>query len=89
VEIMRHAPGGHGEVIDGVENAIPKLKEAIDDAKAALVGDSNDAEHDALVSLIEALGEGEVPECTCDDRSWHGEHHDSACPASAWEGGAA
>jgi hypothetical protein len=32
------------------------LLEALDEAKAALVGDSNDAEHDALVSFVRAMG---------------------------------
>jgi hypothetical protein len=35
----------------------PELQSAIDEAREALIGDSNDAEHDALVSLMEALGQ--------------------------------
>lgn len=35
----------------------PKLQAAIDEAGDALSGDSNDAEHDALVSLMQALGQ--------------------------------
>jgi hypothetical protein len=60
------------------------LLDALDEAKAALVGDSNDAEHDALVSFVQAMGL-EIPECDCDERSWHGEGHDSACPQRAWQ----
>lgn len=66
-------------------NPLNSLEPAIVEAKAALVGDSNDAEHDALVELVEALGEGEVPECDCEERSWYGEGHDSACPCKEWE----
>ena len=36
----------------------PELQAAIDEARIALAGDSNDAEHDALCSLMQALGEG-------------------------------
>jgi hypothetical protein len=61
----------------------PELQAAIDEAKAALVGDSDDAEHEALVSLIEALV-GEVPECKCDNIVGK---HDKGCPAKEWEGG--
>jgi hypothetical protein len=39
----------------------PELQAAIDEAREALIGDSNDDEHDALVSLMEALGET-IPE---------------------------
>jgi hypothetical protein len=38
-----------------------QLQRAIDEAREALIGDSNDAEHDALVSIMEALGET-IPE---------------------------
>jgi hypothetical protein len=38
-----------------------ELMEAMDQAREALIGDSNDAEHDALVSLMGALGET-IPE---------------------------
>jgi hypothetical protein len=61
-----------------------RMQTAVAEAKAALVGDSNDAEHDALVMLMGALGH-EVPECDCNDRSWFGEWHDSACPCKEWE----
>lgn len=64
--------------------AAKDILDAISEAKAALVGDSNDAEHDALVSFVQAIGL-EIPECDCDERSWHGEGHDSACPQRAWQ----
>jgi hypothetical protein len=69
---------------DLVFAALDRIDEAVVEAKAALVGDSNDAEHDALVSFAQAMGL-EIPECDCDERSWHGEGHDSACPQRAWQ----
>jgi hypothetical protein len=57
VDIIMHAPGGHGDVADGLMASVNRLKGAIDEAGDALGGDSNDAEHDALVSLMEALGQ--------------------------------
>ena len=30
--------------------------------------------------LVRDLPEDEPEECDCADRSWYGEHHDSACP---------
>lgn len=40
----------------------PKLPQAADQARAALAGYSNDAEHDALVALMDALREPyEIP----------------------------
>jgi hypothetical protein len=63
----------------------PEIIMALAEAKAALVGDSNDAEHDALFTLVTVLGVGDVPECDCDKRSWYGEGHDSACPCAAWQ----
>lgn len=67
------------------------LPAAIKEAKAALVGDSN-TEHDALVHLIRALGEGEVPKCRdeldTDDRCAHAlnAYHHKSCPCAAWQG---
>lgn len=65
---------------------LPFINSAIAAAQKALAGDSNDAEHDALVALVSALGSA-VPnpdDCTCDNYSWHGEGHASACPLSAF-----
>lgn len=60
-----------------------ELQDAIASAKAALVGESNDAEHQALADLVEALGQGEIPDCTC---AWVGPNgHNNACPCKAWE----
>lgn len=66
------------------------LLDAVRDAKAALVGNSNDAEHDALFSLIQALGY-EKPECLADaggicvaDANG-GQDHSKECPCRAWE----
>lgn len=58
------------------------IREAIKGAKAALVGDSNDAEHNALVSLVVALGENLAPECNCRRPN---ERHLPGCPCAAWE----
>jgi hypothetical protein len=66
--------------------AAKQLLDAISEAKAALVGDSNDAEHDALVSIVRALGM-ELPDCTCDEGPTARGHHDKTCPSAAWEGG--
>lgn len=63
----------------------PALTAAIDEAKAALVGDSNDAEHDALASLMLALGESLAPECKCEEEEWNGDGHAPTCPCAAWE----
>lgn len=71
---------------------IPKdrdLKRAIKGAKAALVGDSNDSEHDALVALVEALGLT-IPDCECVEVVEHGaafpsHGHESSCPCYAWQ----
>jgi hypothetical protein len=63
----------------------PELADAIDQAKAALVGDSYDKEHDALVSLLDALGEGTAPTCNCEESGWYGHGHSTTCPAAAWE----
>lgn len=60
----------------------PKLQAAIEEAKAALVGNSNDAEHDALVAIIGALGL-EIPECDCSYPD-HATHADD-CPMRAWQ----
>lgn len=60
------------------------VKTAIKKAKAALVGDSNDAEHDALFGLIRALGEGTPPECKCNGPEVTG-RHSLDCPCVAWE----
>jgi len=59
------------------------LLDAVSQSKAALVGDSNDAEHDALFVLIEALG-FKVPWCDCGMPV----PHDPDCPQKAWEKGA-
>lgn len=67
------------------------LENAINEAKAALVGDSNDAEHDALYSLISVLGYN-VPTCLDDDSdssevcgaALDGTHAKD-CPCKAWE----
>lgn len=64
-----------------VELTQPVL-DAIAQAKVALVGDSNDAEYDALYSLVTALGY-EVPDCDCTLEDYP--HHDQTCPAKAWE----
>lgn len=58
------------------------LRAEITQAKAALVGDSNDVEHDALHALVTALGY-EVPDCNCTMGDYP--HHDETCPAKAWE----
>jgi hypothetical protein len=57
VDIIMLAPGGHQDVADGIMAAVNRLKGAIDEAGDALGGDSNDDEHDALVSIMEALGQ--------------------------------
>ena len=44
-----------------VANAVVEVHIALGGALDALKGDSNDAEHDALVELVEALGE-KVPD---------------------------
>jgi hypothetical protein len=61
------------------------LLDALEEAKAALVGDSNDAEHDALVSFVKAMGL-EIPDCTCDEGPTARGHHDANCPSKEWEG---
>lgn len=60
--------------------------EAVNAAKKALAGYSNDEEHDALVGLLGALGVDPCPEdnCDCESRSWYGDEHDSACPVTLW-----
>lgn len=60
------------------------LLAALDEAKAALVGDSNDAEHDALVSFVQAMGL-EIPDCTCDQNAIGKWQHSALCPSSAWQ----
>jgi hypothetical protein len=75
VETWPHAPGINAE-----------LQAALDEAKSALVGDSNDAEHHALVSFVQAMGL-EIPDCTCDEGPSARGHHDKTCPSAAWEGG--
>jgi hypothetical protein len=68
------------------------LEPAVAEAKAALVGESNDAEHDALTHLMEALGY-EVPQCSESDECWKGVQgclsqatgHANDCPQKAWE----
>lgn len=54
------SPGGAYELVP-VEPSLalrnPELQAAIDEAREAYNGDSNDAEHDALYSLLRALGE--------------------------------
>lgn len=76
----------HAKAIDAAAAilALPALAKAIKEAKAALVGDSNDAEHDALVHLVRALGEGDVPECICDGPVGP-VGHDEICPSRTWE----
>lgn len=59
------------------------LLAAVDQSKRALTGYSNDAEHDALVALVEALGEGQAPECTC-GRGDHEKPHTPECACSKW-----
>lgn len=61
-----------------------ELQKALQQAKAALAGDSNDADHSALHRLVGALGVDPMPDCDCDDRSWYGDEHDSACPVTGW-----
>lgn len=75
----------HAKAIDAAEAilALPALAAAITEAKAALVGASNDAEHDALYLLVEALGL-EVPMCNCDQPEHEGQHSEN-CPCKAWE----
>lgn len=58
---------------------------AVAQAKAALVGDSNDAEHDALAALVKALGEGPVPDCDCPFDADGLDRHEDSCPSKAWE----
>ncbi len=55
------------------------VKSAVKDAKRALAGDSNDAEHDALAGLLEALEVRDMPECTCGELD-----HDTDCPVVGW-----
>lgn len=64
---------------------VKAMLDAIADAKAALVGDSNDAEHDALVSLVQALIGLKVPECNCIAEEAPGTPHQVHCPAFAWQ----
>lgn len=75
----------HERAIDAAEAilALPALAAAITDAKAALVGDSNDAEHDALFSIMYALGY-EAPDCECETGPVEGNHAED-CPCKAWE----
>ncbi|MCI0681067.1 MAG: hypothetical protein L0Y71_03100 [Gemmataceae bacterium] len=42
-------------VTTGQSNSSQRLEEALAQAEAALAGDSNDAEHDALLALVEAI----------------------------------
>jgi hypothetical protein len=74
--IIRRWRGQHDDSKD--------LLAALDEAKAALVGDSNDAEHDALVSFVQAMGL-EIPECTCDEGPTQRGKHDEGCPSKEWE----
>lgn len=60
------------------------LLAALDEAKIALVGDSNDVEHDALVSFVQAMGL-EIPECKCIAEEAPGTPHQVHCPAFAWQ----
>lgn len=57
-----------------------EIRSAVRDGKRALAGDSNDAEHDALAGLLEALGTPEMPECTCGEPG-----HDLDCPVNDWK----
>lgn len=57
---------------------------ALDEAKAALVGYSNDAEHDALVSFVQAMGL-EIPECSCVAEDVPGIPHQVHCPVATWQ----
>lgn len=57
IHVIMHAPGGHQDIADGLAASLSKLRGAIDEAGDALGGDSNDAEHDALYTLMEALGQ--------------------------------
>lgn len=61
------------------------LPNAIADAKRALVGESNDAEHQALADLVEALGQGELPDCECEENQLHGQPHAKTCPCYPWQ----
>lgn len=54
---------------------------ALADAKAAVIGESNDAKHGALVALLQAH-HLEIPDCTCDGRRLD---HLDGCPQKAWE----
>lgn len=59
------------------------LKDAISEAMAALVGYSNDAEHNALVGLIESFGYGQAPECNCGGGDLE-ELHSADCACTKW-----
>lgn len=58
---------------------LKSIREEVRGAKRALAGDSNDAEHEALVTLLEALGVPDKPECACGE-----DEHNRDCPVSAW-----
>lgn len=74
---------------DGVEWFLDRaeaIRDAISTGQKALVGDSNDDEHDALVELVQALSMGLAPECECSfDRESDALHHEDDCPARTWE----
>lgn len=69
----------------------PELQAALDEAKAALVrnSDDDDSKHDALVSILAAFGLV-LPECIGRPRCDFGKdvlhfRHSDDCPASAWQ----
>lgn len=68
----RTSPLTHAEI---------ELSKAINQAKRAIAGDSNDAAYDALVALLTALGEDSPPECACEDRT---DVHEATCPCLPW-----
>lgn len=69
----------------------PELQAALDEAKAAIVGrgNDNDAEHDALISILAAFGLV-PPECIGRPKCDFGKDvlhflHSEDCPAKAWQ----
>lgn len=69
----------HPKTLDQAE-----LEAAINAAKRAVFAESYDAEHDALIALLHALGSGELPDCGCDGAKIDVRHAEE-CPCHQWE----
>ena len=70
-------------VIAGLRHQLREAQKLIGQVHAVLDGEEWTADTaPAIAELLEQHGLTirSVDECDCDDRSWHGVEHDSACP---------